>query len=445
MRIIKDVIFKMIIPAAAAASFLLIALSGCGSDQEESSADAGTKVNNHVPIVTVDVASVVNERVDTAIETVGSLEPAEDVEVSIDTSGIVKEILFQEGAIVEKDQLLALLDDEKVRLDHELAEKKVLRLKDTKKKVEAGLRIKTAGLKRIEAEVRQAKALRDNAKSKFDRKKSLFDQGAATEAIFLDAKTESESAQAALDRAAAALEEAHGAVKEIEAAIKEAEGMVNEAVAGLSITQERIDDMSIRAPFSGILSERTVGPGDFVDKGESIVSLVAINPLKAVFSVPERYRILLKTDQKVSLKIEAVKDRIFSGKVVFISPNLDTETRSVRVKAVMENSDGLLKPGFFCHVKIILHTNPEAVVIPEEAVSPRGESFFVYTVENNKAVLKQIELGLRMTGRVEVKKGLKEGEQVIVAGLQRVTDTGPVRIRKKEKDVLQKISTDSKE
>jgi len=203
--------------------------------------------------------------------------------------------------------------------------------------------------------------------------------------------------------------------------------------------------MSIRAPFSGILSERTVGPGDFVDKGESIVSLVAINPLKAVFSVPERYRILLKTDQKVSLKIEAVKDRIFSGKVVFISPNLDTETRSVRVKAVMENSDGLLKPGFFCHVKIILHTNPEAVVIPEEAVSPRGESFFVYTVENNKAVLKQIELGLRMTGRVEVKKGLKEGEQVIVAGLQRVTDTGPVRIRKKEKDVLQKISTDSKE
>jgi len=224
MRIIKDVIFKMIIPAAAAASFLLIALSGCGSDQEESSADAGTKVNNHVPIVTVDVASVVNERVDTAIETVGSLEPAEDVEVSIDTSGIVKEILFQEGAIVEKDQLLALLDDEKVRLDHELAEKKVLRLKDTKKKVEAGLRIKTAGLKRIEAEVRQAKALRDNAKSNFDRKKSLFDQGAATEAIFLDAKTESESAQAALDRAAAALEEAHGAVKEIEAAIKEAEG-----------------------------------------------------------------------------------------------------------------------------------------------------------------------------------------------------------------------------
>jgi membrane fusion protein (multidrug efflux system) len=80
----------------------------------------------------------------------------------------------------------------------------------------------------------------------------------------------------------------------------------------------------------------------------------------------------------------------------------------------------------------VLEINPDAVVIPEEAVIPRGEDFFVYTVEEGKAVLKEVGLGQRMAGRVEIVKGLKAGEEVITAGHQKVSKGFPVRVRDRE-------------
>ena len=127
--------------------------------------------------------------------------------------------------------------------------------------------------------------------------------------------------------------------------------------------------------------------------------------------------------------MEAYPDRVFHGRVIYLAPDLDAVTRSVLVKARVDNEAGLLRPGFFCRVRLILDVKPEAVVIPEEAVIPRGASFFVYVVEKNKAVRKEIVPGQRMAGRLEIARGLAAGELVITAGQQRVSDGSPVRVR----------------
>jgi membrane fusion protein (multidrug efflux system) len=377
---------------------LILAASSCGKSPTGTTEEAGRPLE---PIA-VDASRAVVERIDISLDAVGSLEAAEDVLISAEVAGRVEEICFEEGMTVERGTVLVRIDGETIRLEREQSQKRLERMK--------------AGLQRMEAEIRRAQAQAENAKSNFDRKQELYDQGATTKATYLDAKTTYDSSLAQLDEAEAALEETKRSIVESE--------------AGLKIVEKRLDDTAVKAPFDGILGERFVGPGDYVDVAGGLVRLVAVDPLKAWFTVPERYRGRILLDQEVSLAVEAWPGRSFKGKVIYIAPSLDTETRSVKVKAVVDNEEGLLQPGFFVSVRLILNVKPEAVVIPEEAVIPRGDRFFLYKVKEEKASLAEIELGQRLAGKVEVLDGIEVGETVITAGHQRVTDGYPVRIRK---------------
>jgi len=382
--------------------FLLLLFSGCWK-KNDSGADSPAP-GGGPPAVAVDAVKAALEPVQVFIDAIGSLEAGEDVMISSEVAGLVKEIRFEEGMSVSEGKVLVCLDEEMTLLERDQAAKRLERLK--------------ASVKSMEAQLRRAEALQKNAKSNFDRKKSLMDQDATTEAIFMDAQAEYEAALAAVDQA--------------EAAVEESRRSILEAEAGLKIAEEHLKDYNIKAPFEGTLGERFVGPGDFVDKGRKLVRLVAVNPLKIDFTVPERYQGRLRLQQDVTLTVEAYPDRAFEGKVNYIAPSLDPSTRSVKVKARVNNEANLLRPGFFCRVRLVLEINPDAVVIPEEAVIPRGEDFFVYTVEEGKAALKEVVLGQRMAGRVEILEGLQAGEEVITAGHQKVSKGFPVRVRDRE-------------
>jgi membrane fusion protein (multidrug efflux system) len=383
---------------------LLLLLTACMGKEE--STKEGNTPNSNAFKITVDAEPVVQEQVSVSIEAVGSIEAAEDVLIAAETAGLVKKILFEEGMPVGKGKVLLQLDDEMARLEQNLAEKRLQRLK--------------AGLIRAEAEVRRQEALAKNAESTYERKKSLLDQGATTQAVYQDALAEFAAAEAGFDEAKAALEESRR--------------MIQESEASLKIAEERVKDCTILAPINGILGERFVGPGDYVDVAGGLVRLVAVDPLKVNFTVPERYRANLRLEQEVLLSVEAYPEDTFRGKVVFISPSLDLQTRSVLVKAEVVNSGEKLRPGFFCHVQLVISTHAEALVIPEESIIPRGDDFFVYAVEDGKAVKKQVVLGQRMPGRVEILEGLSPGATVITAGHQRVTHDCPVRIRDRKAD-----------
>ncbi len=385
-------------------AFLLAgALFAAGCGPEDDGPQTGSSSWGSTAAV-VDTEIVVAEPIEVTVRSVGTVRAIEEAELCVDVAGKVAKILFEEGSTVAESDLLLVVDEEKAQLSLNQARSRLQTL--------------SVSVRRADAEVEQARAVLANAEATFKRKTTLFEKGAETRAVFLDVKAAFEAAQAA-----------HAAA---EAARAEIVAQQAEATDALALAEKTLRDHRLRAPFDGVLGERLLSVGDFVDVGEGVVTLSTTDPIHVEFTVPERYRGKVRPGQEVDVHVEALRDVAFRGEVVFIAPALDPSTRSVKVKALFENRVGALKPGFFCHVRLIVDRAEEAAVLSEEAILPRENAFFVYVVKERKAVLTEVKKGERLEGRVQIVGGVAPGDEVITAGIQKVSDGVPVRPRRSE-------------
>ncbi len=195
--------------------------------------------------------------------------------------------------------------------------------------------------------------------------------------------------------------------------------------ANAALAQARLDKMTIRAPFDGMVGLRAVSVGDYVNAGQDIAPLVAVDPLKVDFRVPEMYLPRLAVGQGLSLRVDALGGAERTGKVYAVSPVVDAGGRSVLLRATVGNADGQLRAGMFVRVQLVFSSEP-ALLVPEAALAPSGETQYVFRVVDGVAHRVQVNIGERRDGQVEIVKGLADGDRVVVSGLQRVIDGGPV-------------------
>lgn len=200
------------------------------------------------------------------------------------------------------------------------------------------------------------------------------------------------------------------------------------ARAQLALERVRLAKTKLVAPISGIIGLRQVSPGDYVEAGHAMVNLEAVDPVKIDFNVPERYSAVLSAGQRFTVRVEAYPEREFAGEVYAIDPRLDEAGRTLRARGRIANTDMALRPGMFAQVRITLATRERAVWVPEEAIVPRGGEQFVFRVQEGRAALTRVRLGVREVGRVEVVDGLKEGDTVITAGHTMLRDNASIRI-----------------
>ena len=189
--------------------------------------------------------------------------------------------------------------------------------------------------------------------------------------------------------------------------------------ASLKLAQAKLDKMAIKAPFNGVIGLRTVSIGEYVTAGQDIAPLESVDQLKADFRLPERFVAIIELGQTLELRVDARPGQLFAGKVYAISPLIEEGGRSIRVRARVNNADGLLRPGMFARVQLITEQST-VVVVPEASLSPSGQVQYVYRVTEGQAERVAIEIGERRAGLVEVITGLAPGEQVVAAGLQRM-------------------------
>lgn len=199
------------------------------------------------------------------------------------------------------------------------------------------------------------------------------------------------------------------------------------ADAAVALAQARFDKTRILAPFGGVVGLRSVSLGSYVNPGDALVNLEAIDSMKVEFRVPENALSRLAVGQQLDVQLDALPEEPFTATVYALNPRASEATRSIALRARMGNEDGRLRPGLFARITLELDTRDAAVVISESAVFPRGDQNFVYAVAGGKARLQQVTLGQREPGKVEVLSGLSEGEEVIVSGLQRVSPGAAVR------------------
>ncbi len=200
--------------------------------------------------------------------------------------------------------------------------------------------------------------------------------------------------------------------------------LANEARAAAA--RSRVDDRRISAPFSGRVGLRNVSVGGLVSPGEVITTLDDLSIVKLDFSVPELFLAALKPALPVTASTTAYPDETFAGEVVSIGTRIDPTTRSVAIRAVIDNRDYRLRPGMFMTVELV-RAEREALMLPERAIVPEQTRHYVFVVEEGLARKREVVLGRRRPGEVEILEGLLPTDLVIVDGTLDVRDGQPVR------------------
>lgn len=210
-------------------------------------------------------------------------------------------------------------------------------------------------------------------------------------------------------------------------------GELNVLKAELQLIEAQLLKTEIRAPFNGVIGLRWVSPGSYLSSQTQIASLNDLDPVKLDFTVPEKYSSLMKVGDQISFAVEGF-ERLFQGTVYAVEPSIDAATRSLRVRARCPNPDGVLVPGAFANVELVLRSVADALTVPSIAVIPElgGKKVFVY--EDGAARARPVETGIRSDTEVQITSGLAAGDLVITTGLLQLQPGLEVEIESGEED-----------
>ncbi len=197
--------------------------------------------------------------------------------------------------------------------------------------------------------------------------------------------------------------------------------------ARVASARSRLSDTVIRAPFSGRVGLRRVSVGSLVAPGTVITTLDDTSSIKLDFTVPERVVAAMRAGLDIEATSVAYPGQTFSGRVASVDSRVDPSTRSVIVRAIVPNEQGLLKPGMFMNVRLSRGAT-DVLVVPEEALVPEQGDVFVYVVQDGKASKRKIQAGQRTIGSVQVTDGLRAGEMVVTEGTQKLRDGASVTL-----------------
>lgn len=344
---------------------LLWGASGCGREEKKNQVVKPTAT-------VVSVGELTSRRVENVLNQVGTISSPRMVTIRSEIAAPVEEILFQEGAEAKKGQLLVKLDAAKVRAD----------------------------VRNLEQRIHQLKIRLAHQKRNLERNRPLVKDKLVSQMKYDDLETEIALAQAALAQ----------------------------AQADMSRQKEMLGDTEIRAPFDGVVGSKNLSVGDYLKAGEPVVRVVSLNPLEMAFSVPERFKAGIFKGQKVRIFTVAYPGREFIGKISFISPVVDSQTRSFKVKSQVDNSQHLLNPGMFGRLKVTVDVRENAVCAPWSSIIQTEKETYIFLIEDDKAKKVPVTLGKVESSWAEiVSPALKAGSEVILEGKFMVKDGGQVR------------------
>ena len=251
-----------------------------------------------------------------------------------------------------------------------------------------------------EAELAEEQSLLEEAKRQVDRIEPLAAKGTASESILDERRREVETAN-----------------------------------ARIKAIRSRISKRQITAPFDGVVGLRNVSTGALAQPGTLMTTIDDDRVMKLDFSVPSVFLSVLEPGAKILAQTKAYPAETFEGTLVSVDSRIDPITRAVLVRALIENPDRRLKPGLL--MRVVLQKKPrETLVIPEEAVIPSGSQYHVLVIqgtENGQTVAKKnVELGVRRQGEVEVLSGVEPGDLVVTHGTMRAIPGKAVSVTAEE-------------
>jgi len=199
------------------------------------------------------------------------------------------------------------------------------------------------------------------------------------------------------------------------------------AKAQTALIQAQLAKTSVYAPFSGKIGLRSISVGEYLTPATVVANLVNINPVKILFSVPEKYSGQVSVGQALTFRVSG-SDDVYRAEIFAIEPEVDPNTRTIRIRAVAENPEGRLFPGAFARIELPLARVEDAVLVPTEAVIPVQNGKQVYVLRGGVAAAVDVEAENRTRTDVLITTGVDIGDTVLVSGIMSLTNGLPVRV-----------------
>lgn len=356
----------------------LVATISAACSRKTASGDDETPGNQNSAVAEVTLTRVKRADIQSLLTVTGTIAalPNQDVKVSSLVAGRIARLTVAEGDQVRQGQLLAQIEA------HPYEDQ----------------------LRQAEAAVEQAKANLENAKLNRDRNETLFKRGIAAGKDVEDARTQ----------------------------VSVSEAVLNQADAQVALAKLQISRAEIYSPISGVVVKRFVSDGEQVDgtAAQPIFEVANLRQVELYGNVPADYLGHIHLGQTLPITADAFPGHTFTGRVVAISPAVDSSTNVGLVRIRIANPRGLLRLGMFLSSEIPLETHPDALVVPAESIyrDEQGQPR-IFRVQGQEATAIPVKLGIETHNHVELLSGVQEGEQVILAGGYGLGDHARVKVQ----------------
>ena len=207
-----------------------------------------------------------------------------------------------------------------------------------------------------------------------------------------------------------------------------AEADLASAKAESQLMSAQLAKATVRAPFSGIIGLRYISQGTYVTPSTPVAKLVNNDQLKITFSIPEKYSSQVRLGDTITFSTSNSSEK-YSGEIYAVEPEVEVSTRTLKMRAIAENTEGKLIPGSFANVFVPLAKVNDALMVPTEALIPIQNGKKIYVKENGKAREIVVETGTRTENMVRVLSGLKAGDTILTSGVMILKNGTPVNVK----------------
>ena len=383
------------------AVLLALTAAGCGSGaageaKSATTPDAGTP--------DVSTAAAVEMPISRFIAVTGALTADDQADIAAEITGRVVATRVERGTRVNEGDELVRIADTEVRAQADEAEANAAQ-------IEARLGVGGNAPLQIDQvpEVANARASNDLAQADFERARMLNDKKLLSAADFDRSRSQADAARRQYDIAR------NNAAQQYQSLLA--------ARARLTLARKALTDTVVRAPFPGVVEQRLVSAGDYVTRGTKVASVMRVNPMRVELTVPAQYLAAVAPGRAVSLQVDAYPGKTFAGRIRYVSPALESDSRALVVEAVVENEGGELKPGLFATAQIEQASGAPALLVPAHAVRMTSGTARVYVVSTEGTVEERIVTTGQLAGQlIEITSGLTPGEVVATSNVAQLAD-----------------------
>lgn len=427
--------YKKIISAVLALSLVFV-LAGCNKD----------KKNPEVSAINVEVYTVKEGDIDSAVDYTGDVKCVSTASVTAKSAGIVENVYVKVGDQVSAGQILMTVDDSAYCLQLQQAQASYSQAKAAYEQAQASYNNALASYENIKKgsteqskinmnqAVQNAQTAYDMALDDFNRHKALYEKGAISQVAFETKQSALKNAEVALETAKnsasvsndvlnpQSVASAQSVVDQARAGIAQAQAGIEAARAAISIAEEAVENCIVKSPIDGYVSSKNVEVGQTASQG--IDSFVIKDPklVEVEIKVTEAVIGNVHIGSRADIDVASAQKTGISGQVQSMSKTKDDTTGLYSVRISLENEDDLIKDGMIANVSLVTASMSNVALIPQSALITEGEATYVYVAHDDRAVKKQIEIGLANEEEVAVLVGINEGEKVITEGKDFITE-----------------------